>query len=1359
MEGRGTDELAQTLNEYLCDILEEFLIFGGDILKFAGDAVLVLWRTPPQEVARTISLVLHCSRQIQKKYGRRDTDVGQKIQLKIGISAGTMSLLVFGDESWQHFCIFGPCLAEVRDAEEVAGAGEVVLSATCWELCEQHRLRTKHLAGTRAVQAGGWDGLESHSEGLGLAMKEGSVTGMDPMPWSECQDALRKLVQDPMRHRSKREGAMRPALLLPSDLNAKDVLRKYIPVAALGKLDAGLPMDLLSELRPVTCIFVQLQLAAGTSSEHLSTVLKEASRVMLEILSPHKGHINKVLLCDKGCTFLCVLGLPGNKLPCESLHALQSALEIFNSCSTMLKERETMSVAVTRGTMFCGVTGHPLRHKYTVLGQKVNLAARMMVHYPGLVSCDAVTYAASWLPASYFKELPEREMKSRSEIAGMGKTVGQRGSVSNGKGLDEGKGAALRGRQAGGPVTALRKAEVPKRGRAGRKQETDLFVSCLNAYRDSGQRNILAVEGTMGCGKSHLLSELASLGQDAGHSVVALELLEIDMRQPFSAIRMLMARALGLQDCESRGDRQRVLKTKLQGTIEESSYCLLNDIFCVKFPISDNDREMDETQRKLELHSTRLKVLEKTLTGDFGIFVIDNAHFIDPDSWFIMSPMLQTISLFMVMSLAPGYEITESFRKAAADNAMSQKITYLHLDKLKASVVMQKVCNDLGVVSIPRDLVRFLIRTSSGIPYYCEELLRCLRANDMLQFCTRRQSGKAKDNWESLITSAVEASSLAATWSSDAGNDGRVCLLRPGVTLENTALPIPLKEIALTQLDRMQPLTRMVVKFAAIIGPVFTTQLLSHILPTGLRTHMNSSLDELVSDNILKRLKNTEVPEDVQDPTEGPATSSQVESGVQRPSPSTRTEEQQPGVLAFCVPLLQKAAYELWPERQRVALHGKCAAFLEQHAHKCRSCGQGEFVAFHHFAVTSSQDGGSCRDPADGGDSCSWEALVLAGEELKRDRTHATGGTLCTVLHSPGPPGAQGCMLGIGWEEVCRGRAQALRTTTADFAQRVGTLARVLEAQWESESSSSPGAGEEVSNPLFSLQMPQSSRLSRRRKLEGEQTTELPDETDRQHNGTHWCECRAIVESVLVPLARHYVAMGDADRAFYYLLECAAAYLHVSNSYMALMKLNEAEVLRKMKATAIACFEEATFFSLKGQVCWCMQRLRLAETMMREALSLLRRNFPETSPGAFVKAQVEKLPCVAYVRAACLLQKGRSLSSQEVRLACPPPCFPPALADLALYSESLWAQQFLSCGRMKRLAWLLQQSCCLSLLERLFSLEGTSSGRRFSRLAARMKANMDRALDSCWTAELPPRTDLGHRQMPAQTQTQVQMPL
>ncbi|KAK4809450.1 hypothetical protein QYF61_009705 [Mycteria americana] len=706
------------------------------------------------------------------------------------------------------------------------------------------------------------------------------------------------------------------------------------------------------------------------------------------------------------------------------------------------------------------------------------------------------------------------------------------------------------------------------------------------------------------------------------HRVVAVELLEVNVRQSFSAIRTLMARALGLQDCELCSDRQRMLQTKLRGTIEESSYCLLNDIFLVE-----------------------------TIGGEFGIFVIDNAHFIDSASWSIMSPVLRNVSLFMVVSLAPGYARTESFWKAAAGSTRSQKITCLHLDKLKPSAVVQKACQDLGVDTISRDLARFLIQRSSGITYYCEELLRCLRCNNMLLFRTRRHGEKVEDNWESLITSAVEASPLAATSSSGAGNEGRVCFIRPDANLESAVLPATLKglvaydsnrsgatlkmpplgcdcpaEIVLAQLDRIKLLKQMVLKFAAVIGPVFTTQLLSHILPAGIRHKMNCLLDMLVRDNILKWLKNPEVPEDVQGPPKGPATSLQAESGVGRPSPSKKTVERQSGVLAFCVLLLREAAYELWPESQRVALHRKCAAFLERYAHKCKSCSQGDFVAFHRFAVPSTQDGGSCQAPADQDDSRSWEALVLAGEELKRDRTHAA-------------------------EDA----ADALQQQQQAF----------MEEDFGSE-----------------------------------QTTELPSKTDGKHNGARSCECKAIVESVLVPLARHYTAMGDAASAFYYLLECAAAYLHVSNSYMALVKLNEAEVLRNSveeKANVIARFEEATFFSLKGEVCCHLGRMKLAKKMIREALSLLKRQFPRTSVGAFVESQAEELQCAAYVarRASSLPQEARK----------------------------------------KRLAWLLRQSCCLSLLEHLFSLEGTSSGRMFSRLAARMKANTDRAADCYQAAE------------------------
>ena len=63
-----------------------------------GDAVLVLWRVKQTELKDTISLVLQCSQQIQEKYGIRETDVGQKLRLKIGM--GSAGLAAACADAW-----------------------------------------------------------------------------------------------------------------------------------------------------------------------------------------------------------------------------------------------------------------------------------------------------------------------------------------------------------------------------------------------------------------------------------------------------------------------------------------------------------------------------------------------------------------------------------------------------------------------------------------------------------------------------------------------------------------------------------------------------------------------------------------------------------------------------------------------------------------------------------------------------------------------------------------------------------------------------------------------------------------------------------------------------------------------------------------------------------------------------------------------------------------------------------------------------------------------------------------------------------------------------------------------------------
>ncbi|XP_062457159.1 adenylate cyclase type 10-like [Rhea pennata] len=1179
---RGADELTQTLNDYMGDIVEELLGFGGDILKFAGDAVLVLWRVRETQLRDTISLVLQCCRQIQEKYSVRDTDVGLKLRLKIGISAGHMSLLTVGDRKEQHFLILGKAVGEVWQAQNLASASDIILSASCWELCNQSQVKSKRVKGQGAVK----------------------VTGVQRMSVSEHEDLFSKFTRAQLNCRSlEMPGVLRPAVTLAPHRAQGKVLRKYIPASVLRKIDDRQPLACLSELRPVTCLFVKLQFAAKVNLTQICKAIQDSSVLISEILRPHKGEINKISMFDKGCTLLCVFGLPGGKLPCESVCALESAIKISTACSGRLGKIEAVSVGVTSGTAFCGVVGHRVRHEYTVMGQKVNLAARLMEHYPGLVSCDAATYAASRLPRSYFKELPKAQMKGVGDPGTVYQYLGMSQKLTFGLDLME-------ERSEYGPLL-------------GREEEITLFESALKAYGTCRESSILAFEGVLGSGKSHLLTELASLGQAAGHRVVAVELTELNLKQVYSALRMVLAMALGLQACQSCSARQLVLQAKLQGLMAESSYCLLNDVFLVKFPLSTAVSQMSGTQRQMELELVLKKVLQKTVEEDGVVFVIDNAHCIDSPSWSLMWSVLRDVSIFMVMSFTASHCRRQRLCQAAVDILKLPKTSCVRLGELKPSAVVQKACQELGVVSLPQDLETLLTQRSYGIPYYCEELLHYLLGHDMLLFHPLGKDEKREDKWESLFTSVMEASTTAAARSSSAGKDRRVCTMRPDVTLQNTVLPPTLKGIALAELDSMKPSEQMVLKCAAILGPLFSTELLFHILPGWSRAKLNKVLNALVRCNILKWLNAAKGAEESSVPTEGSGASLEEESDAQKSSveESKQRARLESGVLAFCAPLLQEAAYELWPKGQRVALHHKCAAFLERHAHKCQCCGGGDFVAFHRLALGSTQEAESGEEH---GSDCSWrnwEASLATSEEMKSDELPASTDASSGVSKEKS-----------FLEEIFRAAKQFLAKT-----------------EW----------------------MPK-----------------VPSKTQWTQGVECSCSCKAIVDLVLVPLAQHYMAVGNDARAFYYLLEGAAAYLHVSDNYLAFRNLKKAEVLRTLvakKGNALACFEEATLLSLKGEVCYHMGQTELAKTMIRKALSLLKRKFPTTSTGAALQL---------------VLEKSEHASHKKNR-------------DSSVPQEA---------GR-QRLPWLFRQSHCLSLLRQLFSLESASGSRRLSRLAALMKVN------------------------------------
>jgi len=73
----GTEQLTKTLNEYMSDLVSEVISHDGDILKFAGDAILTMWRVDGLISMRAaVEHAIRCALAIQLRCGTYETSVG-----------------------------------------------------------------------------------------------------------------------------------------------------------------------------------------------------------------------------------------------------------------------------------------------------------------------------------------------------------------------------------------------------------------------------------------------------------------------------------------------------------------------------------------------------------------------------------------------------------------------------------------------------------------------------------------------------------------------------------------------------------------------------------------------------------------------------------------------------------------------------------------------------------------------------------------------------------------------------------------------------------------------------------------------------------------------------------------------------------------------------------------------------------------------------------------------------------------------------------------------------------------------------------------------------------------------------------
>jgi class 3 adenylate cyclase len=230
----GVEILARILNEYFGQLIDIIHSYGGDVVKFAGDAVIAVWpivsdlpfeatsSLAPDSVSRAdqwqwTMRAAECALEVHKRLTNYQVE-NANLYLKLAVSMGRIDTAHVGGvfNRWE-FLMTGTPLVELGIANNIAKAGEILITPSAWKLIRKDCTAEPMEFELRDTIAQGGR--------LGSLNKPSSIFSQ-----------LKKLVVP--------EGA-------------ENSLRPYIPGAVINRLTAG-QGSWIAELRRVTVLFINL---------------------------------------------------------------------------------------------------------------------------------------------------------------------------------------------------------------------------------------------------------------------------------------------------------------------------------------------------------------------------------------------------------------------------------------------------------------------------------------------------------------------------------------------------------------------------------------------------------------------------------------------------------------------------------------------------------------------------------------------------------------------------------------------------------------------------------------------------------------------------------------------------------------------------------------------------------------------------------------------------------------------------------------------------------------------------------------------------------------------------------------------
>ena len=424
----GAEELTEVLNHVFSRMLRIAYEQGGSLLKFGGDALLLLFDEAGHSLRAVHSAV--AMRSALREAQSLPTSVGRlHLRMSVGIHSGTVNLFRAGT-SHRELLISGPAASETVKMEQTAEAGEIVVSQA-----------------TASALPVGYVGA---AKGPGFILRS------------------RRLVRD---------GPGARTTVAPDE----SAIALGVPIGLRSHLSAG-PTE--AEHRMATIAFVKYRGLDQLLATQGPAITADALHATLETVQSAVESEDVTFLAtdidDDGGKIILATGVPRTGED-EEGRMLRAVRQIVDTPLPF-----TLRVGINRGHVFAGDIGTEFRRTFTVMGDTVNLAARLMAAaQPGAILATA-------------------DVLARAHTLFVSEAVPPF--------MVKGKTSPVQAYTVGAP-TGTRQGTLSSLPFVGRTAELERLEAALSSALD-GSGCVVVIEADRGVGKSRLVDEFLKRHSD-----------------------------------------------------------------------------------------------------------------------------------------------------------------------------------------------------------------------------------------------------------------------------------------------------------------------------------------------------------------------------------------------------------------------------------------------------------------------------------------------------------------------------------------------------------------------------------------------------------------------------------------------------------------------------------------------------------------------------------------------------------------------------------------------------------------------------------------------------------------------------